>query len=74
MASLLLVGLSGCIHIFITVTYGYRNGSVERQKGVGETEECLMGRYNHMGKNGVGLHREDVDEYDAACSDKNGER
>ncbi len=45
-----------------------------RQKGVGETKGYLMGWYSHKGRDGVGLHREDVDEYDAACSDKNGER
>ncbi len=42
-----------------------------RQKGVGETEECLTGRYSHKGKNGVGLHRGDGD---AARSDGNRER
>ncbi len=47
---------------------------MERQEGVGETEECLMGWYSHKGKNGVGLRREYVDEYGAACSDKNGEQ
>ncbi len=52
----------------------YRKGSVERQKGVGEKMGNLMGRYSHKGKGGVGLHRDDVDDYDAACSDKNGER
>ncbi len=45
-----------------------------RQKGVEETEEYLTGWYSHKGKDGVGLHREDVDEYYTACSDMNGER
>ncbi len=31
------------IHIFITITDRYRKGSVERQKGVGETKGYLMG-------------------------------
>ncbi len=48
---------------------------VLRQKGVGETKEYPPGWYAcHKGKNGVGLHRGDVDEHDATCSDVNGER
>ncbi len=45
-----------------------------RQKRVGETKGYLMGWYSHKGRDAVRLHREDDDEYDAACSDKNGER
>ncbi len=41
------------MHTFKFTTNGYRKGSALRQKGVGET------------KNGVGLHRGDVDKHDA---------
>ncbi len=41
---------------------------------VGGTKEYRTGWYSHKGKNGVGLHRGDDDEYDVTCSDVNGER
>ncbi len=62
------------MHIFITITDRFIKCSVLKQKGVGKTMGYLNGRCSHKVRDGVGLHREDVDEYDAACSDKNGER
>ncbi len=45
-----------------------------RGKGVGVTKVYRTGRLRHNRGNGVGLHRGDVGEYDATCSDVNGER
>ncbi len=63
------------IHTFKpTTTNGNRKGSVLRQHGVEETKEYRTGLYScQKGKNGVGLHRVDVDEHDVTCSDVNGE-